>query len=274
VFTQNGLSVGMFMATASLAAVWSWRTGARRVVAGVSVVWVALLLVLTTVLCKSTGAIALLVAGLAALEAAHRFRTPLLLVALALAPVAFAGGRLTGWSGRELVALSQRWVNPERAQSLQFRIENEDMLIAKATQRPWLGWGRFGRSRIFDEVGRDIAVTDGMWIISLGVSGFVGLVSLWLVLALPTGVLLWLFPARQWGDRRLAAAAAMATGTSLWAIDGLLNAMMNPLFPAMSGALISYCLLARGVRRLGRPARRFAARVHPRRVRWAQRAGP
>ena len=273
VFMATGLAVGMFMACGALVALWLWRTGAQRTLAGIGFGWVAGLLVVVTLLCKSTGAIALLFLGYGVLEATRWIRKPVLILLLMAIPVAYAASRISGWSGERLVSAVESHISADRAQSIQFRITNEDMLIDKALQSPWLGWGRFGRSRVYDEAGSDVTITDGMWIIKLGVNGFAGLLATWLVLVLPALALLRMFPARQWGDPRLAAAASLAVCLLLWTIDDLLNAMMAPLYPAMSGAVIAFYLFARDTRAMRRAAAQREARIASHGTTWAQGHG-
>ena len=57
-------------------------------------------------------------------------------------------------------------------------------MMDRASQRIWFGWGRFGRSRIFDEWGSDVSVTDGRWTITLGQFGLFGFVAEFGLLAL------------------------------------------------------------------------------------------
>jgi hypothetical protein len=85
-------------------------------------------------------------------------------------------------------------INPERQASLQFRFDNEDALLARANQRPILGWGSWGRNRIYEwwgEAGEegagsaDVSVTDGTWIILLGSFGFVGFAGFFSLLVVP-----------------------------------------------------------------------------------------
>ena len=49
------------------------------------------------------------------------------------------------------------------------------MLAAKAMRRPVFGWGGWGRSRVHDEWGTDLSITDGLWIIQFGQLGQVQL---------------------------------------------------------------------------------------------------
>ena len=75
-------------------------------------------------------------------------------------------------------------ISTERADSLQFRFDHEKALLDRASQRIWFGWGRYGRSRLFDEWGNDISVTDGRWVITLGQYGIVGFIAEFGLLAL------------------------------------------------------------------------------------------
>lgn len=259
VFMNHGLMVALFMASATLVAYWLWRTGARRAVAGLPLGAAAVALGVTTLLCKSTGAVALLLVGAAVLEGTRWLRTPALVLLLVAVPPAYCAARLAGWSGTELVAAASGSIAADRAQSVQFRVENETELTAKALQRPWVGWGRWGRARIHDESGRDVSVTDSLWVITLGESGLVGLVALWLVLGLPTLLLLRAAPARHWAERGVAAAAALGAVGLIGLVDDLLNTMATPAALAIAGALVSLWLATRAARRS--PARRAAPGV-------------
>lgn len=250
VFMQSGLAVGMFMASATLSAAWLWRTRAQEKLAGVPLAWVCVLLAATAVLCKSTGAIILLGLGFVVLEGTRRLRTPALVLVLAVTPAAYCAARISGWNAETVIGLAERAISVERASSIQFRFENEHLLIQKAMTRPWLGWGRFGRSFVYDDNGR-MTVVDSMWIIVFGIGGLAALAAIGAVLALPAFLLVLTYPARHWGDPRLGSAAALAVVILLWAIDDLLNSMMSPLYPTMAGALLSFVLIVRaaGARR-------------------------
>ena len=54
---------------------------------------------------------------------------------------------------RTMVELAEA-IDADRAQSLKFRFDNEDILLDRAWQRFTFGWGRFGRNRVYDaEIG-------------------------------------------------------------------------------------------------------------------------
>jgi hypothetical protein len=239
-FMHFGLMLGAFMATGTLIAFWLWRSRAQTKIASLPLGWCTFLLAGTTVLIKSTGSVILLALGIAVLELTRALRRPFLILLLALAPSAFVTARIAGWDGGELVHAASG-ITAERAQSIEFRIVNERMLMEKALSRPWLGWGRWGRSRVYDaEDGRDISVTDSLWVILLGTYGLVGLTSMALLLLLPTLLFLQRFPARHWDHPAVSPGAALTLGTLLWVVDCLFNAMTSPIFPAICGATITF----------------------------------
>ncbi len=257
VFMSHGLMLGMFMSSATLIALWLWRTRTRIAVLGLPLGPVCVVLVVTTVLCKAAGAIVLLLVGFVVLEGTRWIRTTALVLALLAIPPAYCAARLSGWTGKDLVALAGDAIGKERAQSLDFRIVMENQLFVKALERPWLGWGRWGRSRVYDHSGRDVSITDGMWIIALGVTGFMGLGGLGLALGTPAVALLRRVPIKRWSHPAAAPAAALTVATLIWAIDNLLNGMMSPVFPAMMGSVASFAAVARRSRKRG-PIVRYA----------------
>lgn len=84
----------------------------------------------------------------------------------------------------ELVNLIEIF-SPERAQSMEFRFKNEEVLLSRAMERPFFGWGDWGRNRVYDELGKDISVTDGKWILELGMHGFIGFFMYYSILIAP-----------------------------------------------------------------------------------------
>ena len=77
------------------------------------------ILMATTVICRSTGALALLFAGMGLLWASVRFRTRVLLIALLLAGPVYVSVRVTNlWSGRQAVAVAEMVAGADRAESL------------------------------------------------------------------------------------------------------------------------------------------------------------
>jgi hypothetical protein len=197
-------------------------------------------LLITTVLCKSAGALALLGIGLGVQFAIHYSKARILVVVLALLPCAYITARsFGGWSGADILSLASA-VSQDRESSLATRLDNENLLVAKALQRPLFGWGGWGRNRVTDEeTGEDASITDGLWVIAVGVNGMTGLAALFGSLLLPVALLMRKVPVRTWLDPAVAAPASLAVVLALYAIDCLFNAMVNPVFTVCAGALVS-----------------------------------
>jgi hypothetical protein len=246
VFLEHGLAVGVWMVLGALAAAWLWARGSLRRVrvpyvrGDVNGLWVVAGLALVAVGCKSTGALALGFLGLVTLAAARSLRHPLPAVLLLCIPPLYVTARTAGlWDAKEVVSLSSTTAGRDRAQSLEFRLQNESMLVQKALERPLVGWSGWGRSRIYDEDGKAVTIADGLWIVTLGERGSLGLVSLGLILALPVALALHRHGPPLWTDVRSAAVAVAAVLLALYAIDCLMNAMLNPVFLVMAGGLMA-----------------------------------
>jgi len=238
VFLDTGLALGMWMTAATLVAVWLWRSRALKPVLGVPPGAIVGVLVPVTVLCKSLGALALLVMGLLVYELWRVTRWRVVLIVPAIAAVAYMGARVPGvWHGEPIPQLAAM-VDEGRAASFEFRLRNEDILIDKAMREPWIGWGGWGRSRVYNEYGQDISVTDGLWVIVLGQNGLFGLIGLYGMMLLP-GAAVMLRAGRGASMAQWAAPTALAMVCFLWSIDNLLNAMHNPIFIVASGSLAS-----------------------------------
>ena len=199
VFLETGLTLGLWMGMSSLIGVWLWVCGAARRLLGMPMAVLIPVLLITTVLCRSAGAMALLLLGLAVLHATKwaRMRAPVIAL-IAIGPL-FMAGRASGlWSGDELVSVASVFVGAERGASLEYRLANDDALAKKALERPLCGWGGWGRSRLHDERGKTSAATDGWWIIALGQNGLIGLASMSMAFLLPVAVLIWRCPPSTW----------------------------------------------------------------------------
>jgi hypothetical protein len=239
VFLATGLELGMWMTAVCLSAVWLWKCGTLKRIGSIpfgSVLLPALLVV--TVLCRSGGALVLLLVGLFFLFASTHFRSKPLFLALLLVPPLYYGIRITNlWTGDDLVQAIER-IDPVRAQSLGFRFSCENVLIEKAMQQPVWGWGGWGRSRVVDATGKDWAATDGIWIIHLGWYGCFGLFSWTASLLLAPLLFLCRYPIERWKSPSVGPMAIVATLLGLYAIDCLLNGFLNVAYLVATGGLM------------------------------------
>lgn len=245
VFMQHGLMVGVWMMSATLIGIWFWKTGVIEEVWGIPIKWLVLALFITFILCKSTGAYVLLAIGVILLFTAKWLRTsfPVLLLTVVMCFYLYiaASGNFSGESVVDFVA---QVINEDRAGSLDFRFQNEVLLSEKARQRVLFGWGGWGRARVYDEWGEDLTITDSLWIIVFGNNGLLGLVSLTASLLLPVIGFCLTYHAGSWSHRKIAPAATLTVLLTLYMLDSIVNAMVNPIFTLACGGISGLVLNA------------------------------
>jgi O-antigen ligase len=240
---EHGLMVGAWMMAAALIGVWLWKVGVINQLWGIVIRWLVAALLVTTLLVKSAGALLLLAMGLVILFVAKWFRTSLLLLALIVVISSYLFVGVTGtFSSDPIVSVVSEVMDEERAQSLEFRFDNEKILSDKARQRMVFGWGGWGRSRVYDEWGKDISITDSLWIIAFGTNGVIGVISITASLLLPVIGFVQRYPAFLWHNRKVAPAAALAVLLVLYMVDCLLNALINPIYILTSGGIAGLAL--------------------------------
>jgi hypothetical protein len=236
VFLGHGLLVAFFIMTTAVAAAALWRTQSRLVrlpTAGVTAYLSGVLVLCKTLSALVYGAVAMALVRFT--KPRFQMRIALLLVALALLYPTLRAGDL--FPTRLVTSLAQS-VSGERAESLKVRLDNEDQLLDRAWQRFLFGWGRFGRSRIYDEdYGKDLSITDGRWIITIGQFGFFGFLAEFGLLSLAV--------ARAASALRYAESAqeqvllaALALILAMNVIDLLPNASLSPWTWLLTGALL------------------------------------
>lgn len=248
VFMEHGLAVGAWMMAATLTGIWLWKTGVIKQLWNIPIEWLVVALLITFVLCKSTGAYFMLVLGLILLFSGKWFRTalPVFLLIVSICSYLFVSAETETYFTDQIVSSLSRVVGAERVQSLEFRFNNEELLVDKARDRIMFGWGGWGRALIFDEQGNQLTVQDSLWIIAFGHFGRVGLVSLTALMLLPVASLFGLrYPARSWSKREVASAAVLAAILVLYMLDCVLNAMINPIFILTSGGISGLALKTR-----------------------------
>jgi len=241
VFMQHGLMNSMWMVSGFLSGftlLFSRLLGKR--IQQFKALWPFLLhfLFVTILFLKSTGALFLMLLGIAAILATIKTRRPAFLLVLLMLPLLYAGTRATGiWDGQNLIDAAARIASTERTGSLEYRINNETILAEHAWTRPLLGWGEWGRSFVRSAEGEIISVPDGLWILAFGKSGFIGLAALQLVFFIPPLLFLKEFPPARWNDPPVTAILALPLLLTLFALDNLMNDMFNPLMMILAGAI-------------------------------------
>lgn len=238
VFMWNGLMLGLWMSAATFVAFWMWWKLPNLRNMGLRIGWIFTTLLVVTLLCRSLGAVAILFVGMSVAVVADRARSRLPILALVAIVPLYIGVRTTGlWHG-EGVLEAAGMISEDRQESFQFRIDQEEMLLERANERPWLGWGGWGANRVTNEEGRDISITDGWWIILLGTNGIVGLVGCFGAMLFPSFLLLVRKSKGEFFSSESAPLLALSLLGVFWAIDSLLNAMYNPIYLLGAGAVI------------------------------------
>lgn len=239
VFLYHGLWVAFFTMSAVVAAygLWRWDVAEAR--------WktlaIAGYLTLILVMAKSLGAlifVVLLVPMVVFLSIKIQTKIAIVIGLFALAYPIMKGADLvpTQWLLDQAAS-----VDPQRAGSLQFRFDNEDTLLERAYIKPVFGWGSWGRNHILDPVnGNILTVTDGRWIIVIGVYGWVGFIAEFGLLILPLLLI----------GREVMAAPRQATVSPLVGplclllainvVDMIPNATLTPLTWMIVGAMTGY----------------------------------
>jgi hypothetical protein len=240
VFMQHGLAVGMWMTAACMAGVAIWRGKWVRSIAGVSIPVLLAGLLITTVLCKSFGALLLLAIGLGTVWVCKLFRSVVPLVLLVSLVPAYVVSRVAfDWKAEPVIEIL-REIHEERADSMEGRIAADAKLTKRALERPFFGWGGWNRFRS----GSEPVLPDTLWAITLGQKGLIGLTSLFLTLLLPISLALARIGRMGGGIRIdhqvLADATALILIVFLFVCDSLSNAMVNPVFIVAAGGLAAW----------------------------------
>jgi len=182
VFFEHGLALALFTALTFTAAVVlvRLRTKVLRVPASL----IAPYLGMMVLACKSLGPV-LYAAVAAPLVLFTRPRTWVKIACAACLIVCiYPALRTNGLAPTQIVSNLANKVSPERNRSFQTRLMNEEQLLTKAEQKPFFGWGTWGRNRVYDkDTGKDITITDGGWIIQFGTFGWFGYLALFGLLA-------------------------------------------------------------------------------------------
>ena len=234
VFLYHGLWVAYFAMTAVIAALALWRFSTTRQ----ATLWLfaAVYLAIVLVLCKSLASLlymVLLAPLVLLLGVRTQIRVAAVIALLATAYPVLKGAHLvpTDW----ILAQAER-ISPERANSLRFRLENEEVLQARAEEKPLFGWGSWGRNQVYDGDGRPLTVTDGRWIIAMGVYGWVGFLAEFLLLAMPI-LLVWRRFGGSRGDPPPPWAGPLSLLLAINLVELLPNATLTPITWLICGAL-------------------------------------
>ncbi len=236
---ENGNQLGIWMATATLIAMWLWRRKTAQSIVGIPIPVVAVGLLTITILCQSTGAIILLL-GLTPfvfVDPRHLSRTVSFVLVLGI--LAFAAIRIARViSIHELLRTNpiahvvDSYLRSIGKGSLGWRLKQDESHIGTALDEPILGygqwnWWRWGFERPWS-----------LWLLVFGMYGSVGLVSLEALLLIPALRVVW-FPLARSDIGYTNMRHTLSAAVLISAIDSLLNSsMILPLLLVIGGMTI------------------------------------
>jgi hypothetical protein len=233
VFIGHGLLVAILCAMGMAAAIARWRLAKKSrkpaMAAAAGYLWILL------ILCKSLGAAILVFIWAPALAFLRAKRVLLLAALTCFAILLYPGARSLGLVPTQIIANAANAYSDDRGGSLGVRLRNEDALLARTAQKPFFGWGSWGRNRVYsDEDGSDQSVTDGAWIIVLSTWGWVGYIATFGLLCF--GATRFLFDSNA---RRQAgfATASLAVILAINLMDSIPNASIRPISWLLAGTL-------------------------------------
>jgi hypothetical protein len=261
VFLGHGLVVAFFMLLATTAATGLWRMRVRVTSAPAGLLAVYLWVIVLA--CKSMAALvyaSFLVLCINSSKPATQLR---IASVIALFILTFPLLRISSYFPTESIVGIANSVDRERADSLLFRFNQEQDMIVRARQRPWFGWGSWGRYRTYSkDTGEDISVTDSRWFITFGQSGALGFFAEFGLLLIPVlRARSALGPGVTAKERT--ALSVMALMLATVGLESLVNDAVSPLTLLFAGALASYGDDLRQVQRRWRHARRTALTANP-----------
>lgn len=233
VFLGHGLLVAIFCAMAVIAAIARWRAaqGQQKIRTGTIVVYFGVVLVL----CKSMGAVILTVVFAPILAFLRARRVAVISAAMCLVLILYPAIRSAGLVPTATISEIAGSFSADREDSLGFRLVNEDQLLERAAEKPMFGWGSWGRNRIYSsQNGKDLSVTDGTWIITLGAWGWVGYIAMFGLLG--GGCVRHLVRRKRAGPTSVAS-AALCLLLTINLLDSIPNASIRPVTWLLAGAI-------------------------------------
>jgi hypothetical protein len=182
VFLGHGLMVSFYIAASVICVTIFLKNKIKinlPVLRGTSAKPVSIYLVLILFLSKSLAPFLYAIFSLMCSLLFKAKRITMIAIMIGFVALSYPAAKMLGLFPSDLiVSLAKEFAGDERALSMQVRFDNEDIIVDKARQKIWFGWGGWGRSRVFDENGQDISITDGFWAIELGSSGLIGFIGM------------------------------------------------------------------------------------------------
>lgn len=238
VFLPHALWLALFFVSGLVAAAAFARSAERA--ARPRYVIAVIYLVMIVFLCKSLASMLYALALLPVLFLASPRQQVAVAVSFAVLAVTWPMLRNLGAIPIDWILAQAEWIDPDRAQSLGFRFDNENRLLERAGEKPLFGWGGWGRNLVRDSATAEIlTIPDGRWIITFGTYGWVGYISEMGLLATP--IFLLARQGRGQGARAFSSfVAPVVLILAITMVDMLLNDTLVPFVWLIAGATLGH----------------------------------
>lgn len=239
VFMKHGLMVSLWIASAFITSFWLFINTNIKKLRNIPFIYVVISLAIMVVLTRSMNAVSFSLLGICcALLYKRKDSIRIFLILIALIPF-YIFVRANNIVSIEVIESKFSMIfDAERIHSLTFRLNQEDLYSVKAFRRPLFGWGGWDRGKPIDPItGEKIKIVDSLWIILFSKLGFVGLISLFSAMLIgPLGVFKNLHSTK---NKEYISLIILSLIVAIFMIDSLLNAMVNPVYILVAGALVS-----------------------------------
>lgn len=185
VFMAHGLTVALFTAVGLMAAATLVKAKVRM--KRVKPIWAIPYLGVVAILNKSVAAMLYAMTAVPLIlftKPKTQLKVAVIIAAVVLAyPTLRQSNLIPVYDIRDALAAQ---FGEERAASLTTRLVNEEVIMERALERPWFGWGAFGRALHYHpKSGKQTTIPDGDWALTIGTYGFVGFLGKYLLMLLP-----------------------------------------------------------------------------------------
>ena len=236
VFLGHGLKVAIFLVMAVICAASFWK--AKKKIFGFSAFFSVALLLMVLVANKSVAAILFGFSSVFLIRYTsprNQFKLASLILIICVLYPFLRGADLIPVD--RIAALASTF-DEQRGGSLQFRFDQEGVLLDKAREKQIFGWGGWGRQRpLITNKNEDAGVTDGEWLIIFGERGWVGYISIFGVIGFSG-----LFAYRRaigYG-RELLSTATLSVLLAFVLLDNLINGSLFSYIWLVAGALMGF----------------------------------
>ncbi len=235
VFMGHGLWVAFFVALGVISTAILWRLRIRIISlqTGIVLLYPIIVLVLSKTLASTLYALSVIVA-LMFFSPKMQARIALIVAVVILSYPLLNIERL--FPHQAVLDIASAIGGKDREESLSFRFRNEKILLDHAYEKSLFGWGGWGRNRVYNDVGKDIVVTDGKWIVIFGTFGWFGLIAefglIFITIFLTVRVLK---NTRNSQEQFLLSSHALLVTIIL--VDQIPNSSLNPFYWLLIGSL-------------------------------------